>query len=92
MDYANRRRMKLLGQVTIIDSDHPHYRKLLLDEYNVRLERAFLIRIEGFDWNCPQHITPRYTEADFKRAMQPLVNELEALRSENAELKQKLNE
>ena len=31
--------------------------------YKAKLERIFRVRLEAFDWNCPQHLTPRYTEA-----------------------------
>jgi hypothetical protein len=40
-----------------------------------------MIEVEAFDWNCPQHITPRFTEAEMRTAVQPLhdrVAELEA--------------
>ena len=40
---------------------------LAVSEYDSRVERAIVFRIEGFDWNCPQHITPRYTAAELER-------------------------
>ena len=52
MDYPNRRRLKLLGHGSVTE---------------VAGERMFTIRVEGFDWNCPQHITPRYTVAELER-------------------------
>ena len=30
-------------------------------------ERAYLIDVLGFDWNCPQHITPRFTETEVRQ-------------------------
>jgi hypothetical protein len=39
------------------------------------------IDVEAFDWNCPQHITPRFTEAQIAVAVRPLharIAELEA--------------
>ncbi len=67
MDYANRRRLKLLGRASILDAaQSPELaRRLELPGYRARVERAVLIGVEAFDWNCPQHITPRYTEAEF---------------------------
>ena len=29
------------------------------------VERVVYIDIEAFDWNCPQHITRRYTESEW---------------------------
>jgi hypothetical protein len=31
-----------------------------------------LLRLEAFDWNCPQHITPRFTEAELAQALEPV--------------------
>jgi len=50
------------------------------------VERAVVITIEAMDWNCPQHITPRYTEAEVQVAVKPLqdrIKELEALVANN---------
>ena len=47
-------------------------------------ERAFLLHLEAFDWNCPQHITPRFTEAEIAAALAPLRARLAALEAENA--------
>lgn len=49
-------------------------------------ERAFVIDVIGFDWNCPQHITQRFTEAEIKRGTQPVLDELARLRARVAEL------
>ena len=34
-------------------------------DFRGKVERGLLIRITAFDWNCPQHITPRYTQAEW---------------------------
>jgi predicted pyridoxine 5'-phosphate oxidase superfamily flavin-nucleotide-binding protein len=52
MDYPNQERLKIIGHA----SASP-----LRDE---RIERLIEIRVEAFDWNCSQYITPRYTEAE----------------------------
>ena len=67
MDYAHRRRLKILARAEIIDGrDDPAMLKLLSDpNYAAVPERVFVLHVEAFDWNCPQHITPRYTEAEF---------------------------
>lgn len=87
MDYPNRRRLKLIGHTQI--SENPDVIAALMpSDYAAEPERAFLIDVVGFDWNCPQHITPRFTEADIRRGTQPLLEELERLRARVAELEE----
>jgi predicted pyridoxine 5'-phosphate oxidase superfamily flavin-nucleotide-binding protein len=50
-----------------------------LPRYRARLERAFVFTMEGYDWNCPQHITPRFTEAEIEEAVAPLHAEIARL-------------
>jgi hypothetical protein len=67
MDYANRLRLKVLGHMQVHDlGDAPPELvfEVELPDYRARIERVIVIRIEAFDWNCPQHITPRFTEAE----------------------------
>ena len=65
MDYPNRRRLKMLGRVRIVGPEGADTLALLGDaDYPGRVERAFVIQVEAFDWNCPQHITPRFTETE----------------------------
>ncbi len=71
MDYPNRARLKIFGRVEIRD-DEEAIAALALPDYRAKIKRAFLIRVEGFDWNCPQHITRRFSEADVVEAMGPL--------------------
>jgi len=70
MDYVAQQRLKLLGRTTILegnDEANEWLAKLRTSEHNAVPERAFLIHIEAFDWNCPQHITPRYTEEEVRK-------------------------
>lgn len=85
MDYANRRRLKIWGRARIVhEADDPALlSRLEVASYRARVERGILIRMEAWDWNCPQHITPRFTEAEIEQRM-------EALRAENAGLKARL--
>ncbi|HEB27729.1 MAG TPA: 2Fe-2S iron-sulfur cluster binding domain-containing protein [Porticoccus sp.] len=65
MDYPNRRRLKLLGRVQVVGQEAPELlHQLKSDNYRAKIERGFIIHVEAFDWNCPQHITPRYTEEE----------------------------
>lgn len=67
MDYADRRRLKLLGRLRFTDAgaDPDLARAVALPGYRARIERVALIDVQAFDWNCPQHITPRYTLEEF---------------------------
>jgi predicted pyridoxine 5'-phosphate oxidase superfamily flavin-nucleotide-binding protein len=85
MDYPNRRRLKLIGHARE-SLDAADIAGLMVRDYAAEPERAFLIDVVGFDWNCPQHITPRFTEAEIKRGTQPLIDELARLRARVAEL------
>lgn len=84
MDYPNRARLKLLGRVAVHDmAEVPDLaRRLALPGYSGHAERAFTIRVEAFEWNCPQHIAPRYTAEEIA----PLVAEVQRLRSRVADL------
>jgi len=83
MDYAARRRLKVLGRAEALEvgADDGLAERLAVASYDARVERAVRVRIEAFDWNCPQHITPRFTVDEVERAARPLrerVAELEA--------------
>jgi predicted pyridoxine 5'-phosphate oxidase superfamily flavin-nucleotide-binding protein len=62
MDYPNRARLKLFGRARILGPDDAVTTETLaLPDYKARVERGILIVVAAFDWNCPQHITPRFT-------------------------------
>jgi predicted pyridoxine 5'-phosphate oxidase superfamily flavin-nucleotide-binding protein len=92
MDYPNRRRLKILGTARIVDLDEDIalVTALMTPEYSATPERAFGIDVVGFDWNCPQHITPRFTEAEIAQAVLPLNAELNQLRAEVEALRAQL--
>jgi hypothetical protein len=72
----------LLGRVQVVDSqDSSLLKDLEIEGYRARVERGFTIRVEAFDWNCPQHITPRYTESQVRELMAPILEENRALKS-----------
>lgn len=83
VDYPNQARLKILGEARTIDfnSDPELMAKLVPQDYKAKVERGFVIRVEAYDWNCPQHITPRWTAEEIQSAMAPLhqkIQELEA--------------
>ena len=76
---------KLLGRVRLVGDDEPELlAQLELDDYRAVVERGFVIHIEAFDWNCPQHITPRYTDADIESTVAPLLQELNSLKADGS--------
>lgn len=89
MDYPNRRRLKILGRARVVSAagDPALVASLMPDGYKAVPERAYVIDVVGFDWNCPQHITPRFTEPEIAAAIQPLNTEINQLRAEVAALR-----
>jgi uncharacterized protein len=89
MDYPNRRRLKLYAHVEARDltADSELATELALPGYRAKVERGLLIHLVAFDWNCPQHIIPRFSEAELAPALAPLRARLEALESENQALR-----
>jgi len=84
MDYASRRRLKVLGHAETIElppstgagaATAPREdlaARLAVPGYDAAIERAMRVRVVAFDWNCPQHITPRFTLEEVERAVTPL--------------------
>jgi predicted pyridoxine 5'-phosphate oxidase superfamily flavin-nucleotide-binding protein len=71
MDYPNRKRLKLLGRSRLVEKGETELLdQLTVADYRARVERSFVITVEAFDWNCPQHITPRFTESQIKQLNQ----------------------
>ena len=82
MDYPNRRRLKMMGRIRKVDDDDwETLAKLEVGGYRASIERAFIIKVEAFDWNCPQHITPRFTETEIQQMMMPLLEENKVLKA-----------
>lgn len=86
MDYANRRRLKLWGRARIVEEiDEPELiAQLEVSTYRARVERGIVIQVEALDWNCPQHITPRFSEDELQQLLDPLVAENQALKAQLA--------
>jgi len=94
VDYPARARLKVLAKVEIVElKDNPALYDLLdLEEYKFRPERMMVFHIEAYDWNCPQHIIPRYTVAEIEEAFASQRNHITSLEAEIKALKTKLKE
>lgn len=88
VDYARQVRMKIVGRTRIVEAadDPALMERLQMPGYKARVERAFIITVEGYDWNCPQHITPRYTEQEVTDMTAPLLVQLKQLKEQVAKL------
>jgi predicted pyridoxine 5'-phosphate oxidase superfamily flavin-nucleotide-binding protein len=92
MDYPRQARLKIFVQVEVVALEaDAALRELVLDPgYRARPERILRLRVKAFDWNCPQHITPRFTEQEIAEAVEPLRQRLVTLEAENNELRARL--
>ena len=83
VDYPNQLRLKIMGHVTIVRPEETEVLKRLESPgYAARVERGFRIAVAAFDWNCPQHITPRFTESEVEALIGPLQARLVQLEKE----------
>ncbi|MGL5080216.1 MAG: pyridoxamine 5'-phosphate oxidase family protein [Microcoleaceae cyanobacterium] len=85
MDYANRRRLKIWGRAKVVYNDSECMSQLLDPNYSATPERALIITIEAWDWNCHQHIPIQYSEAEVEAMIAPLQDRIQALEAQLAQ-------
>jgi hypothetical protein len=87
MDYANRRRLKIWGRVRIVEpqDDPALIASLNTPAYRAKVERAVVITVQALDWNCPQHITPRFSETEIAFMLKDLQDENRRLKEQIAQ-------
>jgi predicted pyridoxine 5'-phosphate oxidase superfamily flavin-nucleotide-binding protein len=92
MDYANRRRLKIYARIEAKDlkAEPQLAETLALPGYRAKPERLFVLHLEAFAWNCPQHITLRFTEQEIAAALAPIRARIAQLEAENKMLRDKL--
>ena len=81
MDYANKRRLKLFGHAKAIGADDQRVATLKDPGYRGHVVGGMIVKLEGFEWNCPQHIAERFSRGEVEGALTALgarVAELEA--------------
>ena len=71
IDYPSQRRLKIWAESEVLDADQNQdlLEKVRDPDYKAVIERVILFKIQAYDWNCPQHITPRYTSEEIKQGM-----------------------
>ncbi len=89
MDWVAKRRLKLMGRVSLVDAaaDPALVERVAVPGYGLP-QRAYVITVDAFDWNCPQHITQRYTRASVDQALGPLRDQIAALQAKLDALEQ----
>ena len=96
MDYPRQLRLKILGRVEIFEGDQAHtddwIGKVRDPQYKATIERVYVIRVEAFDWNCQQHIIPRYTAEEIREALAPAEKRMNELEQENEKLRKELSQ
>jgi hypothetical protein len=71
MDYPRQRRLEILNHTQVFDGNtlaREWIEKVRTNKENSRFQRAFVISVVAFDWNCPQHITQRFTAEELSNA------------------------
>lgn len=89
MDHAHRRRLKIFGRARVVsrEDDTVLADRLSTADHEGHVERSVLVDVEAYDWNCPQHITPRFTAAELAPVLADLRDRLATLEAENAALR-----
>ncbi|KKD37673.1 MAG: pyridoxamine 5'-phosphate oxidase family protein [Limnoraphis robusta] len=86
MDYTNRRRLKIWGRATVEYNNPNLLEQLRVPGYEASCERAILIHVEAWDWNCPQHIPIKYSEAQVTEMIAPLQTRIQELEAQLASI------
>jgi predicted pyridoxine 5'-phosphate oxidase superfamily flavin-nucleotide-binding protein len=89
MDYTHQSRLKVLAHASVHDltADPELAAKLATPGYRGLAERGIVLKLEAFDWNCPQHITPRFTASEVEAATAPMRRHISELEAEVAALR-----
>jgi predicted pyridoxine 5'-phosphate oxidase superfamily flavin-nucleotide-binding protein len=94
VDYPSKTRLKILAKAEVVElkDDPALYNLLDLTAYKFMPERMIVLHIEAYDWNCPQHISPRYTIEEIEQAFSAQRDHIASLEAEVKKLKHQLKE
>lgn len=89
VDYPTRTRLKLYAKARVVqlEDDPVLYAQLNVEGYQSRPERMILFEVDAYDWNCPQHITPRYSIEEINKAFASQNEYISQLEAELKKLK-----
>ncbi|MFT5143658.1 MAG: putative pyridoxine 5'-phosphate oxidase superfamily flavin-nucleotide-binding protein [Thalassolituus oleivorans] len=68
LDQARKTRLKIFARAEVREMDDALRQQLVDPDYKAVVERAYVFRVEAFDWNCPQHIVPRFSMEELRQA------------------------
>lgn len=93
LSYPQRARLKIYAHAKIVDlkENEELYNLLKPTDYKFKPERMMIFEIQAYDWNCPQHITPRYTAEEIEEALLPQREYIKNLENKIKELESKLS-
>ena len=92
IDYPRQARLKILGRIETLEGEKAQgwLDKVRMPGEKTPIERVFVIHVEAYDWNCPQHITPRYTVEELRDGMKDVEKRIQTLEQENESLRKQL--
>jgi uncharacterized protein len=92
IDYPQQARLKILGRAKIFEGQEADswLTRVRVPDYNAVIERVYVIHIEAYDWNCQQHIIPRYTAEEIREGMQAVEKRMQTLNEENEALRKEI--
>jgi uncharacterized protein len=92
VDYPGQTRLKIMGRAEILEGDRARewIERVRDPGYEAVIEGVFVIRVEAFDWNCPWHITPRFTEDQIQEVLAPIERRMRELQQDNERLRAEL--
>jgi len=92
LSYPLKTRLKIYAEAEIIEltEDSSLYDFLRPKEYKFKPERIMLFKVKAYDWNCPQHINPKYSIEEVQEILAPQQQYIQQLEDELKTLKEKL--
>lgn len=94
VDYPRKLRLKILGHAEIFEGEQAKgwFERVRDPRYKATVERVYVIKVEAFDWNCQQHIIPRFTEEEIRDVLEPVERQMQELEEENQKLRAQLGQ
>ncbi|MGC4934447.1 pyridoxamine 5'-phosphate oxidase family protein [Gordonia sp. DT30] len=94
-DYPRKQRLKLFGRASVIEAHDDEalmsrLRWVADGEIASPSERAVVIEVEAFDWNCSRSLVPQYTAEQVRERVQPYIDQIGDLQREIEKLKGQL--
>ena len=92
-DYPLRKRLKVFGRAHVSDDPEllDRLREVPGGAISAVCERAFVIDVEAFDWNCSRSLVPQYTDEQVRERVQPYIDRITQLQDEVARLRAQLD-